>query len=178
MEVIPTEILNRLRQQFGELISLEQINPSIMRVYAPFFHEDGDMISMYLETLADSTVRLRDFGNTLMRVSYTFDIDSENKRTVLNNIVKSNQGILDDGELQINTTLDSLPEAVLQFSQLVAKVSSIELLQRQIVKSMFFDYMNDFVTSELKEYQITKSATPTRDKQLIVDFQVNGPPNT
>ena len=27
-------------------------------------------------------------------------------------------------------------------------------------------YMNDFVTSELKEYQITKSATPTRDKHF------------
>ena len=82
------EIMNRLRQQFGELISLENIDPNVMRIYAPFFHEDGDMMSMYLETMPDGTFLLRDFGNTLMRVSYTFDIDSDNKQLILNNIVK------------------------------------------------------------------------------------------
>lgn len=170
------EILNRLRQQFGELISLENIDPNVMRIYAPFFHEDGDMMSMYLETMPDGTFLLRDFGNTLMRVSYTFDIDSDNKQLILNNIVKGNYGILDDFELQLNATLDSLPEAILQFSQLITKVSSIELLQRQTVKTMFFEYLDDFITTKLSNYKVSKQTTPSRDKQLVVDFQID-PPN-
>ena len=170
------EIMNRLRQQFGELISLENIDPNVMRIYAPFFHEDGDMMSMYLETMPDGTFLLRDFGNTLMRVSYTFDIDSDNKQLILNNIVKGNYGILDDFELQLKATLDSLPEAILQFSQLITKVSSIELLQRQTVKTMFFEYLDDFITTKLSNYKVSKQTTPSRDKQLVVDFQID-PPN-
>lgn len=169
------EILNKLQQQFGGLVSLEAIEPNLMRVYAPFFHEDGDMVSMYLEKNPDGSLLLRDFGNALMRVSYTFDLDSDNKRTVLNNIVRSNNGILDDHELQIPATIDTLSESILQFSQLVAKVSSIELLQRQVVKSMFFDYLSDFIMSELSAYKISRNTAPSRDKQLVVDFQISTP---
>ena len=86
------ELLRRLQDQFGRLVSVEEVEPHILRIYAPLFHEDGDMMSMYLDTSAgDDGLALRDFGNALMRVSYTFDIDTENKRNVLNAIVKSNQ---------------------------------------------------------------------------------------
>lgn len=167
------EILNKLQQQFGNMVSLEELEPNLMRVYAPFFHEDGDMISMYLETTSDGNpCCLRDFGNTLMRVSYTFDLDSDNKRTILNNIVRSNHGIIEDHELQLPTSMDTISESILQFSQLVAKVSNIEILQRQVIKSLFFDYLNDYIMSEFPKFNVSKNATPSRDKQLVVDYRI------
>ncbi len=168
------ELLSRLQEQFGQLISLEEVEPHILRIYAPFFHEDGDMMSMYLDTtVGDNMFMVRDFGNTLMRVSYTFDIDTENKRNILDSIIKSNNGTLEDGELQLKANLDSLPEAIFRFSQLVAKVSSIDLLQRQVIKSMFFEYLNDFIVSKLSAFHVLQNYTPTKDKQLVVDYVIN-----
>lgn len=42
------EILDALHKFFEQKIALEELEPNIMRIYAPFFHEDGDMLSMYL----------------------------------------------------------------------------------------------------------------------------------
>lgn len=165
-------IQERLQKEFGTQIALEEIAPNTMRIYAPFFHEDGDMFSMYLEIHNDSTILLRDFGNTLMRVSYTFEIDSQNKINVLNNIVKSNYGNYDDGELFISTTLDHLPQDIFQFSQLVAKVSSIDLLRRETIKSLFFERLDGFMSDQLKNYGYLQNYQPTRDKQLLVDYHI------
>lgn len=165
------EVMEAIRPYFGKYAGLEPINPNTSRLYAPFFHEDGDMYSIYLET-ADDSVIIRDFGNTLMRVAYTFDIDTQNKRNILNNIVKSNYGELEDGELIIRTTLDHLPDSIFQYSQLVSKVSDIDILSRETVKSMFFDYLNEFLMLEFMKYGIKERTFPTRDRQLIVDYEI------
>lgn len=117
------EVETLLQKNFGSLVSLEEVAPNVRRIYAPFFHEDGDMISMYLEQTGDSWV-IRDFGNTLMRVSYTFDMESKNKLDILNGIVKSNYGRLENGELLISATMENLVQSIFQFTQLVAKVSN------------------------------------------------------
>jgi hypothetical protein len=169
------EIIEKLRQQFGELVSLEEVSDGVMRIYAPFFYEDGDMLSMYLQRKPDGGFLIRDYGNTLMRISYTFDIDTENKRNVLNNIIQSNYGRLDDTELLIDSGLDALPQSIFQFSQLLAKVSNIELLQRQVVKSLFYDYLNEFINATFSNYAIKKNIAPTEDGELIVDYKFDMP---
>lgn len=165
------QIIERLRQQFGELITLEDLPDGVMRIYAPFFHEDGDMLSMYLQQMPDGNFLIRDYGNTLMRVSYTFDIDTENKRNVLNNIVKSNQGRLDDTELCLESNINTLPQSILQFSQLVAKISNIDLLQRHVVQSLFYDYLDEFIDKNFSNYKVYKDFTPVDDRELIVDYK-------
>lgn len=165
-------ISEKLNKDFGNQIALEQVAPDAFRIYAPFFHEDGDMISMYLEIRSDNSLIIKDFGNTLMRVSYTFELDSPNKINILNNIVKGNYGHLNDGELSIETTLDSLPQAIFQFSQLVAKVSSIDLLKRETIKSLFFERLDAYISENLIKYHYSQNFLPTRDKQLSVDYQI------
>lgn len=168
-------IQDSLRGAFGEYSGLEQIQSNIYRLYAPFFHEDGDVFSIYLET-GDNGITIRDFGNTLMRVSYTFDISSPKKQTVLQNIVKSNLGELDDGELLIHVAANQndVVEAIYQYVQLVSKVSSIDILSRETVKSMFYEYLNDFVTSKLGSYNVRKSVFPLGDRELQVDYEIPG----
>lgn len=168
-------IQDALLGTFGKNSGLEQIQNNVFRLYAPFFHEDGDMYSIYLET-GDEGVTIRDYGNTLMRVSYTFDIATPKKQTVLQNIVKSNLGEIDDGELLIHTTSnkDDILEAIYQYAQLIAKVSNIDILSRETVKSMFYDYLNDFVMMKLKNFNVEKGVFPTKDGELEVDYMIPG----
>lgn len=165
------EVMEAIKPYFGKYAGLEPVNSNTSRLYAPFFHEDGDMYSIYLET-ADDTVVIRDFGNTLMRVAYTFDIDTPNKQSILSNIVKSNSGELDDGELIIRTSLDRLSDSILQYSQLIAKVSNIDILSRETVKSLFYDYLNEFVMRSFSKLGVKERSLPTKDKQLIVDYEI------
>lgn len=163
--------LEILSKQFGDLVALEEIKPGISRIYAPFFSEDGDMLSMYLQE--DSRgFSIRDLGSTLMKVTYTFDIDTENKKNILDGIVKSNNGRLEDGELIIDTDIEKLPQAIFQFSQLAAKVSNIDLLQRQNVKSMFYDYLSEFIIDHLSAYTIKSNFAPTGDREIMVDYAI------
>ena len=166
-------IQETLQGAFGKNSGLEQIQKNIYRLYAPFFHEDGDMYSIYLET-GEEGITIRDFGNTLMRVSYTFDISTPNKRKVLQNVVKSNLGELDDGELLIHTTGNDVEEAIYQYAQLVSKVSNISILSREMVKSMFYEYFNDFVMTQLQAYHVQKRVFPTNDRELVVDYEIPG----
>lgn len=167
------EIEAALKEKFGEIVSLQMIENNKYQVYAPFFHEDGDMISMYLDIKKeDGTVLIRDFGNTLMRVSYTFDLDSQNKRNILNNIVRSNNGDIDDGEVLYKADLDFLPEAILRYSQIISKVSNIDILRRETVKSLFFEMFSQAVYESVESRNILKDFTPTRDKDLIVDYVI------
>lgn len=168
-------IQNDLRGAFGNNSGLEQIQKNVFRLYAPFFHEDGDMYSIYLET-GEAGVTIRDYGNTLMRVSYTFDVSTPKKQTVLRNIVESNLGELDDGELLIHADpdRDKVMEAIYQYAQLVAKVSNIDILSRETVKSMFYDYLNDFVMSGLQNFRVERGFHPTNDRELEVDYMIQG----
>lgn len=166
-------IQESLQGAFGKNSGLEQVQKNVYRLYAPFFHEDGDMYSIYLEASADG-ITIRDFGNTLMRVSYTFDISTPKKKKVLQDIVKSNLGELDDGELLIHTTASDVQDAIYQYAQLVSKVSNIDILSRETVKSMFYEYFNDFVMTQLKAYHVQKKVFPTNDRELVVDYAIPG----
>ena len=105
---------------------------------------------------------------------YTFDLASKNKQSILRKIVKSNLGELDDGEILIRSKIDRAEEAVFQYAQLVAKVSNIDILSRETMKSMFYEYLNDFMMTQLSKYGVKKQICPTNDKQLIVDYEIPG----
>lgn len=85
-----------------------------------------------------------------MRLSYTFDVDTENRRSILSSIVESNYGNLDDGELLLDTDLDHLGQSIFQYSQIVAKVSNMDILRQETVRSMFNVYLAEYIDQELK----------------------------
>ncbi len=168
-------ICDNIQLQIGKNISLEEIEPNIYRVYAPFFHEDGDMYSIYIENYADGKhVCLRDFGNTLRRVSYTFDINSESKQNLLNNIAISNLGSIVDKEVIIETDIDRLTESLFQYSQLVSKLSNIKILKKEVIKSLFYEQLEEFIDSNLSSlYNIKKNYNPTTEQELLVDYFID-----
>ncbi|MEF9974117.1 MAG: DUF1828 domain-containing protein [Akkermansia sp.] len=158
---------------FGKYAELQQVTSDTYQLYAPFFHEDGDMYSIYIETHGNEAV-IRDYGNALMRVSYTFDINTKNKQSILQNVVTGNLGELDDGELLMHTDIEHLQEAVFQYAQIIAKVSNIDILSRETIKSMFYEYLSDFISSKLSRFNVRKQVAPTSDGQLVVDYEIPG----
>jgi len=162
-------ITDNLAQTFGKSFSLERVDNNTQRLYAPIFHEDGDMYSIYLETTPDGLI-LRDYGETLMHLDYTFPIDTDNKRKVLSRIVASLGADYDDGELSIRTVADNLTSAVFAYAQLVSKVSNIDILSRETNRSLFFDNLRKYMLNEITGLNIKDRYSPTGDPDYLVDF--------
>jgi uncharacterized protein DUF1828 len=174
-----------LSDQFNHHISLVEKRPGVQQVYAPLFHEDGDMVEMFLDVPKDAelkegqTIRISDHGLTLMRLSYTFDIDTPNKERIFRRILAENNIQENDGELFYETTPDSLYPALLHFAQAVAKVCSMRLYKREVLSSLFEEMLDDFIASELSKYRPEKSVIPVPERDdLEVDWRLtpNGIP--
>jgi hypothetical protein len=165
-----TTIENALAAQFHDKIRLKSRRPNILQVYAPFYHEDGDMLDMFIEP-HNGGVRVCDFGKTLMRLSYTFDLDTENKRRIFNELLTENQVEFDDGSgnIFIDTTEENLCNSVLHFSQVIAKVSRLDVLRREIVSGLFFEMLNEFIEAELGAFnpRFDYLPIPGRDELMV-----------
>jgi len=90
-------ILDILNQQFNAQVSLQEKRAGVQQLYAPLFHEDGDMMDIYLDIPRDfeangkKTVRISDHGMTIMRLSYSFEIDTPNTSHIANSPVPADR---------------------------------------------------------------------------------------
>src|SRR5882672_2177031 len=84
--------LGELREQFNGHIAFTEKRPGVLQVYAPLFHEDGDMVDMFLDLGSNGspTVRISDHGLTVMRLSYSYELDSPNKLRIFHRILSEN----------------------------------------------------------------------------------------
>ncbi len=174
-----------LRAQFGDFVRLEEKRPNIQQVFAPLYHEDGDMVDVFLDLPRDADlssggrIRLSDHGMTLMRLSYTFDLDTPNKEKIFQRILNENGVSEEDGELHIDTGIESLYPALMQFSQTIGKVSNMRLFRRETLDSLFEEMLEEFILETLTRYQPTPSVCPIPERDdLEVDWQFkpNGTP--
>jgi len=174
-----------LRAQFGSFVCLEERRPHVQQILAPLYHEDGDMMEVFLDLPKDAVlsavqpVRLSDHGMTLMRLSYTFDLDTPNKEKILQRILLENGVSEQDGELYLETVAESLCPALMQFSQAIGKVCNMRLFRRETLESLFEEMLGDFIRESLCRYRPTQSVCPLPERDdLEVDWQFspNGTP--
>lgn len=141
---------------------LKEKRPGIYQLIAPIFHEDGDMVSIYLEDAGDKTIKICDHGMSLMRLDYLFDMDSDRKRKILNDIVANRDAILDQGDIELFVSKDNLFSGVMSFAQLVSEVCSMDILNREAVATLFYDYLSESIEAircdkkiqYIKDYEI------------------------
>ncbi|MBI5526712.1 MAG: DUF1828 domain-containing protein [Deltaproteobacteria bacterium] len=165
--------LDSLRSQFNDHVAFRERRPGIQQLIAPLFYEDGDMVDIYLELLGNGGDRVRvcDFGMTLMRLSYSFDVDTPNKERIFQRILSENQLREESGNIFIETDMASLYPAVLQFAQGVAKVGNMRLFKREVIASLFYEMLQEFVEDHLGEYHPRPNELPLPDRDdLEVDF--------
>ncbi len=162
-----------LASEFNGHISFREKRSGTIQVLAPLFHEDGDMLDIFLDLpkSPNSSIRISDHGLTLMRLSYVYDIDTPTKRRILERILTENGVTEDKGRLFLETPPEQVYPAFLQFAQTVAKVSNMQLFKREVVQSLFYEMLDDFITSTLNRYQPLRDFLPNPErKELQVDW--------
>ncbi len=173
MDIIIKETLSK---QFNNFIELKEKRKGIFQLFAPLYHSDGDMMDLYLvPDLDNDNIRICDYGLTLMRLSYTFDIDTTNKEKIFNKIL-SESGIKNDQEnLYIETKLDMIYPSLMQFVQAITKIVNMKLYRREIIHSLFFEMLEEFVETKLVNFKPQKSFFPLPEHdEYEVDYCFNG----
>ncbi|MEK6409396.1 MAG: DUF1828 domain-containing protein [Acidobacteriota bacterium] len=166
--------LDLLREQFNHQIAFRERRPGTLQLIAPLYHEDGDMVDIYIEPEngAQDTVRICDHGMTVMRLSYGFDIDTPNKERIFQRILSENGVSEQNGNLYLDVKSESLYPSVLQFAQAVAKVSNMQLYKREVIHSLFYELVTEFIESKLRRYNPSENTLPIPSRDdLEVDCQ-------
>ena len=160
----------------------------MLQLVAPLFHEDGDMMDIFLNVPKNGAasaasplekIRVSDRGLTLMRLSYTFDIDTPNKEKFFQRILAENGVAEENGELFVEATPASLYTSLLQFSQAVSKVCNMRYFKREVLASLFEEMLAGFIQEQLPRFQPSEKILPIPDRDdLEVDweFRPNGVP--
>ncbi len=171
-------LLNELREGFNQHVELRPKRPGILQILAPLYHEDGDMIEMFVDVPkgAGEPYRLSDHGMTMMRLSYIYEVDTPTKRKILDKILSENGIAEDRGRLYLELKPDDTAfGTVMQFAQTIAKVSSMQAFKREMIHNLFFEDLKGFVVQKLYTYAPIESFTPLSDRPDIeVDWAFSG----
>jgi hypothetical protein len=166
--------LDLLRDQFNDHVALREKRPGVMQLIAPLYHADGDMMDIFLEKCSNGHDRIRvsDHGLTLMRLSYSYDLDTPNKERILQRMLGESGVSEDNGKLFMESEPDSLYPTIMQFAQTVAKVSNMRLCKREIIQSLFYEQLREFVQTTLQRFnpEVKVLPVPNRD-DLEVDYR-------
>lgn len=155
---------------FGKHVSLREKRPGIMKLLVPLYHEDGDMVDIFLEQHGDR-VRISDHGLALMRLSYHYDIDTQNKEKIFRQILGENRVQENDGDLFLDVAADELYPAVLHFGQTIAKICNMGLYRRETIANLFYETLDDYVTGDLQRFQPKALVQPLPSREeLEVDY--------
>lgn len=165
------DFLILLKEQFNNKIEFKEKRPGIHQLIAPFYHEDGDMIDIFIEKRGDDIIRISDYGMTVMRLSYSYELDTPKKMEIFNRILSENRVNVDDGNIYIDTGTEHLYTAITQFAQAISKVSSMRMYKKEVIRSMFYELVKEFVRTELKNYNPQFNAVPIANRpELEVDY--------
>ena len=168
--------LDTLIREFNGHVAFRERRPGVLQVLAPLFHEDGDMVDIFLDEPANGSgkVRIGDHGLTLMRLSYTYDLDTENKQRIFNRILAENRIQERDGWLFIEADPERLYPALLQFAQTVAKLSSMTYFRREVIQNLFYEQLAEFVEEKLAAYNPRRNTLPiSGHDEYEVDYQLD-----
>lgn len=172
------EITNQLKDQFNGRIRVSEKRPGIYQLFLPFYHEDGDMIEIFLEK-GNGSWKISDYAMAIMRLSYSYEVDTQNKEKIFQKIIAENGLKEEEGNIFINAQDEQLYPAILQFITGVTKVSSMKYFKREVIESLFFEQLEEHIFAELQEYKPERKVIPIKDRDdLEVDyaFHPNGYP--
>ena len=169
------EVRNILQEPRSANFDLYERRPGDYQLIVPICHEDGDMLEIYLNESPKGSeyVRICDFGLSLMRLSYTYDINSDARKRIFDSILFTNRVSYDEGNMYIDAPLNILYESILQFAGCVQKVCNMRYWSREIIKSEFYDNLNEFIFSGLANYSPTASVSPGLDSLPDIDWSLS-----
>jgi len=166
--------LDLLKREFNGRVAFRERRPGLMQVLAPLFHEDGDMVDIFLDLSPDANgkVRISDHGLTVMRLSFNLELETESRQRIFTRILSEHGVQEQDGRLFMDAEADRLYPAILQFAQTVAKISSMQYYRREVIQSLFYEMLEEFIQDKLAEHHPRPHTLPIPDHdEYEVDFQ-------
>jgi len=173
------ELVNYIKKEFNNKISIKEKRPGIYQLFIPLYHEDGDMIDLFIVPKSNGTYELCDFGLTLMRLSYSYEIDTNNKEAVFQKIINENSLVEDNGNIILQTTQDTIYTDILHITQAFAKIGSMRYFKREVIENLFYELLEEFIMKELVQYKPKQKVFPIPNRDdLEADFELtpNGHP--
>lgn len=162
----------KLKSSYNNLIDFEKVNANMYRVIASFYHEDGDAMETFVKEI-DDKLYITDYGMSLMKLSYLFDLDTDSKKDVLNNIILYNDLENKEGELIKETSLKTFCEDLNQFYLAIAKVTNMEILSKNLITSMFNEILDDYFEKQIKtKYDFVKNFKPLPESEITIDYKI------
>ena len=162
---------NLLRAQLHNRVSFREKRPGIVQLFAPFYHEDGDMVDIFFQEIGESTVRISDYGLTVMRLSYNYELDTPHKEKIFTRIIAEHGLKEDHGNIYADTDAEHLYMNLMTFVQVVSKVSSMRHFSREVIRSMFYELLEEHIMEKFSKYHPDKKATPLVNRDdLEVDM--------
>lgn len=167
--------IEKLKEQFNNFFFLKEKRENILQVFAPLYHADGDMMDIFLSEIPErDLVKISDYGLTLMRLSYSYDIDTPNKEKIFNKILAENSIQSENGNLFIDVKPQYLYHGIMQFAQAISKITNMRLYKREIIHSLFFEMLEEYIMTNLQKYNPQKKFYPIPDhEEYEVDYCFN-----
>lgn len=173
------QIIEHIKRDFNGRVSIKQKRPGIYQIFLPLYHEDGDMIDLFIKPIDENRFILSDYGLTLQRLSYSYDIDTPNKESILQKILLENSLTEQEGNINLETTADTVYTDILHITNVFSKVGSMRFFKREIIESLFYETLDDFIFQELRDFRPKKNVLPIPEKdeyEADYSFTPNGHP--
>lgn len=118
------KVSESVKREMSEGVRFWERRPGILQMIVPLFHEDGDMLDIYVaeSPKGDEFVRVCDFGMTLMRVD---DLSPETERTLRSVLINGGVERGDDG-LHLDAPVESAYKGALQFASCVQRICAMK----------------------------------------------------
>ena len=172
------DILQNIKSDFNGKVSIKEKRPGIFQLLLPIYHEDGDMIDIFIKQKSNSYT-ICDFGLTLQRLSYTYDIDTDNKELILQRILQENGLVEENGNICMNTKPETIYTDIMHITQAYAKIGSMKYFKREVIENLFYEMLDDFIVKELQDFKPQKKVFPIPDRDDLeadYSFSPNGHP--
>ena len=167
-------IINALKDNPWATFDFYERREGIYQMITPILHEDGDMVDIYLteSPMGEGYVRICDFGMTLMRLSYTYDLSTGARERIFEGILSNNNVQNGEGNLYIDTLLKILHESILQFAGCIQKVCNMRYWTREMIRTTFYDDLADCINTGFAAFQPKADQYPLPDYPVGVDWSL------
>lgn len=170
------KVIHLLRDRAKTGFDVYERRPGTYQLIIPILHEDGDMVDIYLQDSpkGENYVRVCDFGMTVMRLSYTYEVNTDSRQRIFESILINSGVQNEEGNLYLDTSLEMVYESILQFTGCVQKVCNMRYWSREIVRSTFYEDLEEYTKTELKEFDPRPDVTPIASYEIItVDWSLS-----
>ncbi|MDQ7059259.1 MAG: DUF1828 domain-containing protein [Ghiorsea sp.] len=130
-----SQVIEIVKKGFDGQVDFYERRAGLWQLIFPVFHEDGDMIDIFVSSspTKNGWVRIKDMGLTLMRLSYVFEVNTPTKERILETLLVQNGVMEDEGEFY----LDSPPDMVLPKCDAICRLSAKGLQYEAMAKGYY-----------------------------------------